>query len=325
MYSSLVLLSPRAARPPQVSLVSRRRLITRKLLIARCSCLDAREHLLRRLDREVDVLLRVLEPGEAQPRTATARGTRPPRASPGATSRTCPCPTPSRPRSCVTGPAQKKRPNIPRMVPPHTACPAALPAARMPSMRRFVVIASMYSYAPSSPRISSVSMPATIASGLPDSVPAWYIGPAGATTSMISRLPPYAPTGRPPPITLPIVVRSGVTPQYSCAHPLEIRNPVITSSKLSSAPSAVVTLAEALEEGLVRDDEPGVAHDGLEDHARDLTLVLLEDLLHRLEVVVRRAQRRVRRRLRARRASPGARASRRRSPPARGTGSAWPW
>lgn len=28
-----------------------------------------------------------------------------------------------------------------------------------------------------------------MASGLPASVPAWYIGPAGATISMIARLP----------------------------------------------------------------------------------------------------------------------------------------
>lgn len=29
----------------------------------------------------------------------------------------------------------------------------------------------------------------------------WYMGPAGATIVMISFLPPYAPTGRPPPMT----------------------------------------------------------------------------------------------------------------------------
>ena len=45
-------------------------------------------------------------------------------------------------------------------------------------------------------------------------------------------------------------------------------------------------LAETLEELLVGDDETRVADDGLEDDARNLALVLLEDLLHRLEVVV---------------------------------------
>jgi hypothetical protein len=33
---------------------------------------------------------------------------------------------------------------------------------------------------------------------------------------MMSLRPPYAPTGRPPPMTLPRVVTSGVTPKYSC-------------------------------------------------------------------------------------------------------------
>mmetsp|Transcript_23596 Transcript_23596/g.58492 ORF Transcript_23596/g.58492 Transcript_23596/m.58492 type:complete len:245 (-) Transcript_23596:776-1510(-) len=139
-----------------------------------------------------------------------------------------------------TGPSQKNNPNIPRMFPPHISCPASLPAARIPWISR-VVILSMCSYVPSSARILSVSMPATMASGLPESVPAWYMGPAGATTSMMSRRPPYAPTGSPPPITLPMVVRSGVTPQYSCALPLEMRKPVITSSKHKSVPSAFVT------------------------------------------------------------------------------------
>ena len=51
-------------------------------------------------------------------------------------------------------------------------------------------------------RRASVASPAAIASGLPDSVPAWYTGPSGAMRSMISRRPPNAPTGMPPPIDL---------------------------------------------------------------------------------------------------------------------------
>jgi hypothetical protein len=34
-----------------------------------------------------------------------------------------------------------------------------------------------------------------MATGLPDSVPAWNTGPAGKILSMISARPPYAPTG----------------------------------------------------------------------------------------------------------------------------------
>ena len=54
-------------------------------------------------------------------------------------------------------------------------------------------------------------MPAATATGLPDSVPAWYTGPTGASRSITSRRPPNAAHGNPPPITLPRIVRSGVT------------------------------------------------------------------------------------------------------------------
>ena len=84
--------------------------------------------------------------------------------------------------------------------------------------------------------IALLTLPAAMATGLPDSVPAWYTGPAGATSSMYSRLPPKAPTGMPPPITLPSVDKSGVTPKSSCAPPRATRKPVITSSKISKTP-----------------------------------------------------------------------------------------
>ena len=47
---------------------------------------------------------------------------------------------------------------------------------------------------PGCERIFIVSMPARMARGLPLRVPAWYMLPAGATCSMISFLPAYAPT-----------------------------------------------------------------------------------------------------------------------------------
>ena len=53
---------------------------------------------------------------------------------------------------------------------------------------------------------------------------------------MMSARPPKAPTGRPPPMTLPRVVRSGVTPKTLWAPPIATRNPVITSSKMSTLP-----------------------------------------------------------------------------------------
>ena len=46
--------------------------------------------------------------------------------------------------------------------------------------------------------------------------------------------------GNPPPITLPSVVRSGVTPVSACAPPRWTRNPVITSSKINTVSASVV-------------------------------------------------------------------------------------
>ena len=53
---------------------------------------------------------------------------------------------------------------------------------------------------------------------------------------MISFRAAKAPTGNPPPITLPYVATSARTPRRSCAPPGAKRNPVMTSSKISNAP-----------------------------------------------------------------------------------------
>ncbi|KAG1246283.1 hypothetical protein G6F65_020766 [Rhizopus arrhizus] len=58
---------------------------------------------------------------------------------------------------------------------------------------------------------------------------------------MTSALPPKAPTGMPPPITLASVVMSGFTPVRPCTPCGPTRKPVITSSKISSAPCCVQT------------------------------------------------------------------------------------
>ena len=80
--------------------------------------------------------------------------------------------------------------------PPGTRRPAAPPGG--PARRR----------ASSSSR-SSAARPAAVASGFPDSVPAWYTGPSGASDAITSARPPKAPMGSPPPMTLPKQVRSG--------------------------------------------------------------------------------------------------------------------
>ena len=52
----------------------------------------------------------------------------------------------------------------------------------------------------------------------------------GEIHSMMSLRPPNAASGIPPPMTLPIVVRSGVMRCSDCAPPSATRKPVITSS-----------------------------------------------------------------------------------------------
>ena len=53
---------------------------------------------------------------------------------------------------------------------------------------------------------------------------------------MSSARPPNAAAGKPPPITLPKVIRSGATPSIPYRPDAVTRKPVITSSLMNSAP-----------------------------------------------------------------------------------------
>jgi len=64
----------------------------------------------------------------------------------------------------------------------------------------------------------------------------WYTGPTGASLSMISARPPNAAAGSPPPMTFPKVIRSPATPSRPNQPAFVTRNPVSTSSMISSAP-----------------------------------------------------------------------------------------
>jgi len=85
-----------------------------------------------------------------------------------------------------------------------------------------------------------VASPAAIATGFPDSVPAWYTGPSGARRPITSARPPNAAAGSPPLITLPNVNRSASTGSRPYQPDQLTRNPVITSSTTSRAPCAAV-------------------------------------------------------------------------------------
>src|SRR5215469_8749878 len=100
-----------------------------------------------------------------------------------------------------------------------------------------------------------------------------------------SRLPPTAATGKPPPRPLAIVVRSGRTPKYSWAPPLANRKPVITSSKISSAPCREVP--EQLQVTGLRKDAASVEYGGLGDDRRYLFSALGHDGREALGIVPR--------------------------------------
>src|SRR5260364_448525 len=81
----------------------------------------------------------------------------------------------------------------------------------------------------------SVFKPAVTATGLPESVPALYTEPSGARCAIISRRPPKAASGKPPPIIFPRQVKSGLIPYRDCAPPSATRKPDRKSTRLNSS------------------------------------------------------------------------------------------
>ena len=103
---------------------------------------------------------------------------------------------------------------------------------------------------------------------------------------MYWRLPPKAPTGRPPPMILPKVVRSGSMPKRAWAPPKAARKPVMTSSKMSRAPYWRGDLAQAFEEAGPGQDKAHVGGHGFDDDGGDAFAMPAEDLAHGVKIVV---------------------------------------
>ena len=108
---------------------------------------------------------------------------------------------------------------------------------------------------------------------------------------MTSARPPKAAAGKPPPMTLPKVIRSGRTPSMPYQPALLTRKPVITSSEMYSAPFSAHSVLETLVEAGQRRHHAHVAGRRLGDHAGDLARVRGERGPHRVEVVVRQHDR----------------------------------
>ena len=110
-------------------------------------------------------------------------------------------------------------------------------------------------------------------------------GRIGAISFMMSLRPPYAPTGNPPPITLPSVVRSGLMPYSCCAPPKATRKPVMTSSKISSAPVLCECSRSASQEARRRRHATHVAHDRFDNNRRDVVRHAHRTPLHSRHVI----------------------------------------
>src|SRR5581483_181967 len=85
----------------------------------------------------------------------------------------------------VTGPAVKNQVNIDPTRLQVISTPSFLAAPATPATSSALSLSRRVYTSWWSRRYLRVAQPAAIASGFPDSVPAWYIGPRGATRFMI--------------------------------------------------------------------------------------------------------------------------------------------
>ena len=94
--------------------------------------------------------------------------------------------------------------------------------------------------------------PADIVSAFPEKVLACITGSgiSGLNSFINSLFPPIAPTGNPPPIILPIQVKSGVISKKLCAPPWSILKE-ITSSKIKMMPCLVAESLRACRNSFV--------------------------------------------------------------------------
>ena len=193
----------------------------------------------RGLDRRVERCARARGPATGtRPRTATAAAGRPRRASRGRTARRPRGPTPMASAASMRRRSpEERRSAASRRGDTATRAPAARGGVRSPAASRApALLQPQVALRRRARRVSRSRRPSR-AGGRTASRPGTRAR-SGATSAISSARPPYAPIGMPPPMILPSTVRSGRTPKRACAPPRPTRNPVITSSKISSAPSA---------------------------------------------------------------------------------------
>lgn len=103
---------------------------------------------------------------------------------------------------------------------------------------------------------------------------------------MMSLRPPNAASGIPPPMTLPIVVRSGVMPCSDCAPPSATRKTghhfVVNQHRAVFFGQS----AQGFDKGFGRADEVHIADEGFDNHAGDFVAALGKGFFELGDVVV---------------------------------------
>ena len=131
-------------------------------------------------------------------------------------------------------------------------------------------------------------MPAAIATGFPESVPAWYIDPNGATFRMISSFAPYAPTGNPPADDLAQARNVGKDPVHRLRAAGVDAEAGYYLVEDQQSPVFAGQFTQSLEKPWRGFDHAHIPGHGLDDHGRDLVAVRGEQRSNGVQIVVRR-------------------------------------
>ena len=257
----------------------RRRAPRPSVSTALLACGEGRRDLGRVFDDVVDDLRRSGRCPGTSLRTHPVRRRRRDRASRGTTARTAPRPSA---RAVVVDRRAPRRSTPRRAMPPAAPAPRARHRrspwpARMPASR----LGPRGSRRPGRRAIPTPPVRRRSRADCRSRCRLGTPGPRGASASITSARPPNAPTGSPPPMTLPRHVRSGRTPSRPWAPPRATRKPVITSSKISSAPTRSHSARRPSRKPGRGGTRSHVRGDRLDDHARRLVVELGDCVVRR--------------------------------------------
>ena len=112
--------------------------------------------------------------------------------------------------------------------------------------------------------------PADVVTTLPLKVPEWDKRPPvlAVVRFMSDFVPPTAPTGNPPPITLPITKKSGISP--SCGiHTMKGISQRLDLVEHEQAPNSARLVRDRVKKVPIARDDPAAAQEGFCEHRRN--------------------------------------------------------